>query len=665
MQRSTTGSFIAALAALLLSACGGGGDDPPFQPTPPPPNAAPTANAGPNQTVMSGAAVNLDGSASSDSDGTITTYAWTQTGGTAVTLSGSSSSSPAFTAPTVGATAILTFSLVVTDNRGAPSTASTVTVTVNPVGSGNGTITGRVRFTRIPTSANGLSYGSPQLQNARGVLVRAVNPASPAVPLATGSTDGSGNYTLQVAANINVQVVVVAQMLRDGTQPLPRWDVRVQDAEAAAPTPYIYTSQTVNSNAGAPNNIDIPSGFDSSGAVTGTRASAPFAVLDTIYQGMQLVLGAAPGTNFPALIVDWAADNPGGETFFTNGPTQMIVLSADTTEDTDEFDQHVVAHEFGHYIEFNFSRADNIGGAHGPGDKLDIRVAFGEGFGYAFGAIVLNDPVTRDTFTSNMQFGGCSAQINGHYYCTSQFNVDTNPQTSPAGAPNNDYGCWCSESSVWAVLWDIYDSGAEINDSVALGFQPIWNVLTGAQRTTRAFTSIFSFVDALKDNNAANPTIVAAIDTLLTAQNITPVTDIYGTNETHFPNPPVTPGNHALPLYTDVTLGVMATAVSADDAGLYNTLGNHRYFKFTLATTQMITISVTTSNGDVNADPDFTVWRNGARVNVNGEKPPPQPETVTFSAQAGDYLIDAYDCANGCDTVQGTRGDYNINVTVN
>ena len=33
----------------------------------------------------------------------------------------------------------------------------------------------------------------------------------------------------------------------------------------------------------------------------------------------------------------------------------------------------MIAHEFGHYIEYNFSRADNIGGPHGVGDKLDIR----------------------------------------------------------------------------------------------------------------------------------------------------------------------------------------------------------------------------------------------------------------------------------------------------
>ncbi len=29
------------------------------------------------------------------------------------------------------------------------------------------------------------------------------------------------------------------------------------------------------------------------------------------------------------------------------------------------------------------------------------------------------------------------------------------------------------------------------------------------------------------------------------------------------------------------------------------------------------------------------------------------------------YIIDAYDCANGCDDTSGTPGDYNLTVTIN
>lgn len=40
------------------------------------------------------------------------------------------------------------------------------------------------------------------------------------------------------------------------------------------------------------------------------------------------------------------------------------------------------------------------GGAHAVGDKLDPRVAFSEGFGYAFAAMVLGDPLVRDAYGS-------------------------------------------------------------------------------------------------------------------------------------------------------------------------------------------------------------------------------------------------------------------------
>ena len=52
-------------------------------PPPPPPNVPPVASAGPNQAVNSGTVVTLNGSGSNDPDGTVASYAWTQTAGTA------------------------------------------------------------------------------------------------------------------------------------------------------------------------------------------------------------------------------------------------------------------------------------------------------------------------------------------------------------------------------------------------------------------------------------------------------------------------------------------------------------------------------------------------------------------------------------------------------
>jgi hypothetical protein len=92
---------------------------------------APTANAGADATVLTGTKVTLDGSTSSDADGSIAGYAWTQTSGTSVTLTGATTAKPSFT-PTLGGSYV--FKLVVTDNEGLTASDSvTITVQAKPV----------------------------------------------------------------------------------------------------------------------------------------------------------------------------------------------------------------------------------------------------------------------------------------------------------------------------------------------------------------------------------------------------------------------------------------------------------------------------------------------------------------------------------------------------
>jgi hypothetical protein len=517
----------------------------------------------------------------------------------------------------------------------------------NPPAAGMVTVSGTIRYQRVPFNQNtslGLNYAAQSMSPARGIVVRALSGATETV-LASGVTNDSGSYSLSVAANTSIRIQAVAQMAREAPLALPRWNFRAMDNEAVNPTPYTFVdAQPFDSSTAGAHDLAIPSGFNSSGNVTGTRASAPFAVLDTIFLSMQTVLSVAPDTTFPPLILDWAADNPGGETYFESN---VIVLAADPAEDTDEFDQHVIAHEFGHYVENSFSRADNIGGLHGRGDKLDIRVAFGEGFGYAFSAIVLGDPVARDSF------------VNGGVQVSSTFNVETNPPTNPVGAPLDDYGCFCSESSVWSILWDLYDPVADANDSVSMGFAPLWSVLTNEQRTTPALTSIYSFISALK---VLRPGDSTAINTLLFAQNIDNVTDAFGTGESNVPTS-VSSGA-VLPLYSTATIGGPAlTLLNVDDAGLYNTLGNHRFIRFNVASTRTVNISASSSNSNA-PDTDFVVYRNGAIVAAGIEGPTENPEIESFTATAGTYILDVYDCANGCGD-EGTAGDYIITVTIN
>ena len=93
-------------------------------------NAAPVANAGVAQSLVSGSLVTLDGSASSDANGDALTYAWNLTAkpaGSAAILASASSVKPTFTADMAGTYAA---TLIVNDGK-ANSASSTVTITVS------------------------------------------------------------------------------------------------------------------------------------------------------------------------------------------------------------------------------------------------------------------------------------------------------------------------------------------------------------------------------------------------------------------------------------------------------------------------------------------------------------------------------------------------------
>lgn len=126
-------------------------------------NIPPVSNAGPNQSVTAGATVTLDGTGSTDADGTISTYAWTQTAGTTVTLSSTSSSQPTFTAPQVLTQTVLTFQLEVTDNSAGTNT-DTVNITVTPGSSGSSTPIVNTELTDVTSADLDTLYESNEIQ---------------------------------------------------------------------------------------------------------------------------------------------------------------------------------------------------------------------------------------------------------------------------------------------------------------------------------------------------------------------------------------------------------------------------------------------------------------------------------------------------------------------
>jgi len=504
-------------------------------------------------------------------------------------------------------------------------------------GGGNVTISGKVTFDRIPFKTNigtGLDFAAPVVSPARHVVVEAVQPGNvlgTETVLASTTTDTAGDYSLQVPANRDVFIRAKARMQKTGTTPTFTFQV-LNNFNGDA----LYAMVGATSSSGGTNstrNLHADSGWGTSSYID-PRVAAPFAILDTIYKVKELILTAAPNTAFPALNLYWSTENRPSDDLCPDdgnivsslyvefGPNDtddcgepagdrsgIYVLGNFQIGDTDEFDQHIIAHEAGHAFESQLSRSDSIGGSHGAGDRLDLRVAFGEGWGNAFGAMVLGDAQYRDSFSG----------ANGD----SGFNIESGTVVNPG---------WFSEFSVHKFLWDVFDPANEPSDSVALGFLPIHNVMVGAQSDTDALTSIFSFSRALK---AANQPASAGIDALLAGQGISAVTDDYGSTEPLQAN--------ITPVYSPIISGnppVNLCGMKETVASEYNKLSNRRFLRFDAATARTISITVAATSG-AGADPDVLIWRRGEVVAFSDEVG--TTETFQLPVQVGTYIIEIYD----------------------
>jgi len=125
-QRMSSSAWIAALSWLALAGATACEDEATGL------NEAPTAEAGPDQSVAPGDSVVLDGERSRDDDGQIVEYRWLQTGGAPVELFASDTARARFDAPTEPDE--LSFTLVVVDDRGATGRDDVAVVVANPEG---------------------------------------------------------------------------------------------------------------------------------------------------------------------------------------------------------------------------------------------------------------------------------------------------------------------------------------------------------------------------------------------------------------------------------------------------------------------------------------------------------------------------------------------------
>ena len=529
---------------------------------------------------------------------------------------GGSWANDVYTAPTTTADLVDVCTATITDAAGNEVMVSFTANVTGVAVPDKVTITGLVRFELVPldTVSNGLDYDATRPEPARAVTIQALD-ASDTV-LVSGVTNSAGRYSLQVDSNTDVRIRAVAEMVSTtGAQ----WDVKVVDDVGVANADVVYAIQGPISSSGVTNsarNLLARSGWGGT-SYTGQRAAAPFAILDSIYQAMFKFAEIDPDIIFPPLLVDWGPTNNGGS-FYSNS---RIEITGAENDDTDEYDDHVVVHEWGHYFEDNLSRSDSIGGQHSLGNRLDPRVAFGEGYGNALSGIILDDPFYRDSSNSQQSTGF-------------SINVESNGNV-PAG--------WYNEGSVQSILYDIYDSENDGSDNISLGLEPIYNVLVNPDYTgSDYFTTIFLFADRFKAINAGTS---AGIDALLNGQSING-TGENGAGETNDGN--VGSVSDVLPIYKTLTSGGVLNICSVDNAGDYNKLGIRTFIEFTPPATRSYDLSMVKTSGAAGRDPDFFIYRAGTFIaEATTDSSTSQREDRTITLQGGTkYIIEAFDWQN-------------------
>lgn len=446
------------------------------------------------------------------------------------------------------------------------------------------TLSGNVTYDAVPfknTSSAALDYDNILKKPVRGALVEILN--SSGTVLASTSTDAQGNYTVTLNEGV-VKVRVSAKLYKAPTIGESSWDFQVKD-NTNADALYVMEGNlaSLGTIGRQTRNLHASSGWGGS-SYTERRVAAPFSILDVTYQSMQKVLEADSNSVFPPLNIFWSKDNRQatiGSSSYHSDENALYVLGHENT-DTDEYDVSVLAHEWGHYYEHAFSRTDSIGGGHAVGDVLDIRLAFGEGFATAFAALVMETPHYQDSGFSQQQ-GTLLAE-----------NIEHGGATENPG--------WFSEASIYHMLYDIYDTTDDVGDRLSLPFSTLHDLLKSRQKNTPAYTSIFTYITALK---AQNPAFVSEIDAITSNENIAPITDIYGTGRSN-------KVEHANPLYKELPVNGTISITpdySARATARDNALGVHNLVKFTITTPGIYTISVKSTLFGVNLD--FYGYREG------------------------------------------------------
>ncbi len=373
------------------------------------------------------------------------------------------------------------------------------------------------------TARGSLRYDKFRTFPVKGVVVELVEQGAKDTVLLSTVTDQQGQYEfLGAEAGKTVVVHVKAQLLK-AADPVsaagPQWNISVLDNTSTSKPKAMYTldSQAISLVAGS-NRRDVFAqlGFDQNGdslsADGKSRHSGPFSILEVVNTATIKLQANDPKIKLGELNIYWsvanttsagtlkiAEDNKQKGNIDTShyqggGTLPGLFILGKANVDTDEFDQGVIGHEFGHYLQDVLSYSDTPGGNHGTTEFKDASLAYGEGYGTAIGGLLTGTPHYTDSSEIRQQTGSAT---------------DLRIATKD-GVRKGFY----SEESVGYLMYAL----GMMED----GFNRVWRAVAALKNEHHSAT-VFAF---LNQYTKQNPTV--AIAPILAQENIRS-TDPFGT----------------------------------------------------------------------------------------------------------------------------------------
>ena len=454
-------------------------------------------------------------------------------------------------------------------------------------------IAGQAFYQKIDVTDAGLDLDHPVMVPIRNARVEVFSRSKQSI-VAVSETDQNGRFEVSAPFESDLAVRVTSR-LRD-------LSLRVAD------------NTSLNSTYSVSSAAETQRSDSSTLIADRSRISGAFNILEMVQRANETIRTADTAIDPPAVTIYWSTKNTRrsgnvaqgfiGTSFFNVANNTAYILG-DRNDDSDEFDDSVIIHEYGHLLAAKFSRDDSPGGETHPGDILDPRVAWSEGWANFFSSVVRNDSVWRDSSGSNG---------------TNVYRFDLNDKTPAADMP----GYW-SETSVGTLLWELYQ-GSELTRNTRYSFTQIWDAFTDLRADHLVYLPYF-----LEHFVAQNPSAVDAVQSVAQLRSIDFRANVKPSVTMPFPRP----------MTGNVASGYVDSAASRRT----NLMQSSHYWSFAAPggpVSIRMDLASTAGAGNVNAnDLDiFLLDQNGRVLEKSNRGLNGQSESISARLSAGTYVVE-------------------------